>query len=103
MSKRYEYDLTVYFQNSYICTEWKSTKYGLRDQVHGPGPSNISKTATSARKGKVQNMDSRSMDPLHGPGPSKYGLGSWPPFMDQVHGPHIFTSSKTSMPVTELK
>ena len=34
----------------------------------------------TATMGKVQNMDSWSMDPLCGPGPSKYGPGPWTPY-----------------------
>ena len=57
-------------------------------------------------KGKVQNMDPWSKDPLRGPGPwtrsLKISTGSMDPLswtgsmdpliMDQVHGPPIFTS-----------
>ena len=44
--------------------------------------SEILTSHTIFRKGKVQNMDPRSMDPLSGPGP-------WTPSMDRVHGPAI--------------
>ena len=74
MSKRYEYDLTVYFQNSYICTEWKSTKYGLRDQVHRIFPKQLrlqgrEKYKTWTRGPWTPSMDRdhqniKSMDPI---------------------------------------